>query len=46
MWRVSKSMRRAAALGLLMAALAFVALGVAMPIVHRVRDLAQSLDEQ
>lgn len=46
MWRVSKPMRRAAALGLLTAALAVVTLGVAMPIVHRVRDLAQSLDDQ
>ena len=46
MWRMSKPMRRMAALGLLATALAVVVLGVAMPIVQRIKELAQSVEDQ
>jgi general secretion pathway protein M len=46
MWIMSKTMSRVAALGLLAAALAFVALGVVKPIVGRFQELAQAIDEQ
>ena len=46
MWRVSKSMRRIAALGLLATVLAVLTFGVAMPIVQRFEELARSIEEQ
>jgi general secretion pathway protein M len=46
MWRVSKPMRRMAALALLAAAFAAVVFGIAMPIVYRINGLARSLDDQ
>ena len=46
MWRLSKPMRRTAALGLLAAVLAVLVFGVAMPIVQRFEELAQSIEEQ
>jgi hypothetical protein len=46
MWRMSKSMRRVAALGLLAAALAVLMFGVAMPIVQRFEGLARSMEDQ
>ena len=46
MWRMSKSMRRTAALGLLAAVLAVLLFGVAMPIVQRFVELARSMEDQ
>ena len=46
MWRMSKSMRRTAALGLLAALLAVLMVGVAMPIVRRFEELVQSIEDQ
>jgi general secretion pathway protein M len=46
MWRMSKTMSRVAAVGLLAAVFAILVLGVAKPIVHRFQELAQAIDEQ
>jgi Tfp pilus assembly protein PilO len=46
MWRMSKTMSRIVALGLLAAALALPVLGVAMPVMHRFQDLAQAIEDQ
>ena len=46
MWRMSKPMRRMAAVGLLAAVLAVLMFGVAMPIVQRFEELAQSMEDQ
>ena len=46
MWRMSKSMRRTAAFGLLVAVLAVLTFGVAKPIVHRFAELVASIEEQ
>jgi len=46
MWRMSKSMRRTAALGLLAAVFAVLIFGVAMPIVQRFEGLAQAIEDQ
>ncbi len=46
MWRMSKTMSRIAALGLLATVLALVVLGVAMPIVQRFQELAQAIEDQ
>jgi general secretion pathway protein M len=46
MRRMSKTMSRIAALGLLAAALALLLLAVAMPIAQRFQDLAQAVEDQ
>lgn len=46
MWRMSKSMRRVAALGLLAAVLAVLMFGLAIPIGQRFQELARSMEDQ
>jgi len=46
MWRMSKSLRRTAALGLLVAVLAVLTFGVAMPTVQRFEGLVATIEEQ
>jgi general secretion pathway protein M len=46
MWRMSKTMSRIAALGLLAGVLVILLFWVALPIMQRFQDLAQAIDEQ
>jgi general secretion pathway protein M len=46
MWRMSKTMSRIAALGLLAGVLAILLLWVALPTVQRFQDLAQAIEDQ